>query len=72
MEQGMQQGMEQGMQQGLEQGLEQGMQRGQEQAAAAIVRNMLKMQVLTVAQLAAAAEVSEEFVRDIQNAQSNE
>lgn len=65
-------GLEQGLEQGLERGLERGLEQGQRQAAATIVRNMLKMHVLTVAQIATAAEVSEEFVRGIQNAQPAE
>ena len=47
-------------------GLDQGREEGREEAAATTVRNLLRMQVLTTAQIAAAAGVAIAFVEDIQ------
>ena len=55
-----------GLDQGREQGMNEGREQGREEAAATTVRNLLRMQVLTTAQIAAAAGVAVAFVEDIQ------
>lgn len=49
-------------------GLEQGLEQGREQATAATIKNLLKMNVLTVEQIAVAAGVSPEAVAALQQA----
>lgn len=54
----------------LAQGLEQGLEKGRQEAATAIVLNLLQTKLLTVAQIAAAAGVSPEFVLALQASES--
>ncbi|RZJ91551.1 MAG: Rpn family recombination-promoting nuclease/putative transposase [Hymenobacter sp.] len=65
-QQGVQQGIEQGVEQGIQQGIEQGIEAGKLSATVDTVKNLLVMNVLTVAQIAAVANVSLEFVVAIQ------
>ena len=51
-------------------GLEQGLEQGQQQAATAIVRNLLKMNMLSVEQIAAAAGVTLTFVENLRAAEA--
>ncbi|WP_375417338.1 Rpn family recombination-promoting nuclease/putative transposase [uncultured Hymenobacter sp.] len=57
-----------GLEEGMQEGMQQGMQEGMQQAATATVRNLLAMNLLTTAQIAAAANVTPAFVEGVRAA----
>ena len=62
---GMEKGMEKGMKDGLEKGLKEGMKEGEKSAKIKIAENLIKMNILTVAQIANASGLEEKEVENI-------
>ena len=68
LEEGRQEGIKEGIKEGIEEGRQEGIEEGMREAATATVKNLLRMNVLTVEQIAAAAGVSPEFVAAVKAA----
>ena len=65
LQQGMQQGIQQGIQQGLQQGMQQGMQQGKMDTLKIVVQNLLKVNTLSVKDIASSTGLSVEEVERI-------
>ena len=59
---GLEEGRQEGIKEGIEEGRQEGIEEGMREAVTATVKNLLRMNVLTVEQIAAAAGVAPEFV----------
>ncbi|MBE9461200.1 hypothetical protein IEE83_04825 [Dyadobacter sp. UP-52] len=59
-------GIEIGLEQGLEKGLEQGLEKGEEKKSLKVVTRMLQSEKFSISEIANFADVSEDFVRKVQ------
>ncbi|WP_159470613.1 hypothetical protein [Dyadobacter sp. 3J3] len=65
-EEGFEKGIEEGFEQGIEKGIEQGFELGEERKGYKVVTKMLESGKFSVSEIASFADVSEDFVRKVQ------